>query len=149
MTFLYFYFLFFLQTPLRLPVLAKKSRRLFALSPYYRSQKIADAYSKWKSLQSAVCICQQYIWSRKSISLSFTYFYFYFNSDICRGRHGCDRMVGGFTTTYAISAYHHKSCEFEPHSWQGVLDTTLCNKVYSDKNVIILDRFDMVVLMDI
>jgi hypothetical protein len=25
---------------------AKKSRRLFALSPYYRSQKIADAYSK-------------------------------------------------------------------------------------------------------
>jgi hypothetical protein len=58
-------------------------------------------------------------------------------------------MVGGFTTTYAIGAYHHKSCEFEPHSWQGVLDTTLCNKVYSDKNVIILDRFDMVVLMDI
>jgi hypothetical protein len=24
-----------------------------------------------------------------------------------RGRHGCDRMVVGFTTTYAISAYHH------------------------------------------
>jgi hypothetical protein len=24
-----------------------------------------------------------------------------------------DRMVGGFTTTYAISAYHHWSCEFE------------------------------------
>jgi hypothetical protein len=66
----------------------------------------------------------------------------------CRGR---DRMVVGFTTTYAISAYHHKSCVFEAHSWQGVLDTTLCNKVYSDKNVIILDRFDMVVtvLMDI
>jgi len=60
-------------------------------------------------------------------------------------------MVVGFTTTYAISAYHHKSFEFEAHSWQGVLDTTLCNKVYSDKNVIILDRFDMVVtvLMDI
>ena len=66
----------------------------------------------------------------------------------CRGR---DRMVVGFTTTYAISAYHHKSCVFEDHSWQGELDTTLCNNVYSDKNVIILDRFDMVltVLMDI
>ena len=27
---------------------------------------------------------------------------------------------------YAISAYHHYSCEFEPRSWRGVLDTTLC-----------------------
>jgi len=35
--------------------------------------------------------------------------------------------VVGFTTTYAISAYHHKSCEFEPSSWQGVLDTILCD----------------------
>ena len=32
------------------------------------------------------------------------------------GRRGRDRMVAGFTTTYAISAYHHKSCEFEPRS---------------------------------
>jgi hypothetical protein len=24
-----------------------------------------------------------------------------------RGRRGCDGMVGGFTVTYAISAYHH------------------------------------------
>ena len=28
------------------------------------------------------------------------------------GRH----MVVGFTTTYVISAYNHKHCEFEPHS---------------------------------
>jgi hypothetical protein len=33
------------------------------------------------------------------------------------GRHGHDHMVVGFTTTYAISAYHHWSCEFE--SWSG------------------------------
>jgi len=26
---------------------------------------------------------------------------------IGRGRRGRDRMVGGFTTTYAINAYHH------------------------------------------
>jgi hypothetical protein len=38
-------------------------------------------------------------------------------------------MVVGFTTTYAISAYHHYSCELESHSWRGVLDTTLCDKV--------------------
>ena len=38
-------------------------------------------------------------------------------------------MVVGFTTTYAISAYHHQSCEFESCSWRGVLDITLCNNV--------------------
>jgi len=38
-------------------------------------------------------------------------------------------MVVGFTTTYAISAYHHKR-HFESHSWAGVLDITLCDKVY-------------------
>jgi hypothetical protein len=43
---------------------------------------------------------------------------------ILRGR---DRIVVGFTTTCAISAYHHKSCEFEPRSWRGVLDNT-CDK---------------------
>ena len=46
-----------------------------------------------------------------------------------RGRRGRDRMEVGFTTTRAISAHHHESCEFEPHSWQCVLDTTLCDKV--------------------
>ena len=46
-----------------------------------------------------------------------------------KGRRGCGRMVVGFTTTCAISAYHHYSCEFEPRSWRGVLKTTLCDKV--------------------
>ena len=31
-----------------------------------------------------------------------------------RGHCGRDHIVVGFTTTYAISAYHHKRCEFEP-----------------------------------
>ena len=31
-------------------------------------------------------------------------------------RHGRDRMVVGFTTSYAISAYHHLRCEFESRS---------------------------------
>jgi hypothetical protein len=34
----------------------------------------------------------------------------------CRGCWGRDRKVVGFTTTYAISANHHWSCEFEPLS---------------------------------
>ena len=38
-------------------------------------------------------------------------------------------MVVGLTTTCAINAYDHYHCEFEPCSWQGVLDTTLCDKV--------------------
>ena len=33
------------------------------------------------------------------------------------------------TTTTTISVYHHWNCEFEPRSWRGVLDTTLCDKV--------------------
>ena len=37
--------------------------------------------------------------------------------------------VDGFTTTCAVNAYHHWSCEFEPPSWLVVLDTIVCDKV--------------------
>jgi len=46
-----------------------------------------------------------------------------------KGCRGCDCMVVGFTTTYAISVVHHESCEFESRSWRDVLDATLCDKV--------------------
>ena len=46
-----------------------------------------------------------------------------------KGRRGRDRMVVGFTITYAIIAYNNLSCEFEPRSWRDVLDTTLYNQV--------------------
>jgi len=39
------------------------------------------------------------------------------------GRHGCDGMVVGVTTTYVTSAYHHKRVEFKFCSWRGALDT--------------------------
>jgi hypothetical protein len=39
-------------------------------------------------------------------------------------RRGHDRMVVGFTTTYAISSYHHYRYEFESRSGRGILDTT-------------------------
>ena len=35
------------------------------------------------------------------------------------------RMVVEFTTTCAISVYHHKMCEFESRIWRGVNDTAL------------------------
>ena len=54
----------------------------------------------------------------------------YIHCTLCWNR-GHDRIVVGFTTTCAISVYHYWSCEFEPCSWQGVLDTTLCDKVCS------------------
>jgi hypothetical protein len=31
-------------------------------------------------------------------------------------RDGRDYMAVGFTTTYAINAYHHQRCEFKSHS---------------------------------
>jgi hypothetical protein len=31
--------------------------------------------------------------------------------------------------TVPIIVYHHLGCEFEPHSWRGVLDKALCDKV--------------------
>jgi hypothetical protein len=42
-----------------------------------------------------------------------------------------------FTTTCAISAYHHWCCEFEPRSWRGLLNT-LCDSlsVTCDRSVV-------------
>ena len=58
---------------------------------------------------------------------SFIKWDFLYDSD--RDRHGRDRIVVGFTTTYAISAYHHERCEFESCLWRAVLDTALCDKI--------------------
>ena len=38
-------------------------------------------------------------------------------------------MVVGFTTSWAIGAYHHQRCEFKSCWLRDVLDTTLCDKV--------------------
>ena len=44
------------------------------------------------------------------------------NISCFRGRRGHD---GG-------SWIYNQSCEFEPHSWRGVLNTTLCDKFVRD-----------------
>ena len=46
------------------------------------------------------------------------------------GRRGRNSMVIGFTTTYVISVYNYHSPESESHSWGGVLNIALCDKVY-------------------
>jgi hypothetical protein len=67
--------------------------------------------------------------------LQFTYYFislnwiYYWSINSSWGRRGRDGMVVKFTTTCVISAYHQQSCDFESHSWRGVLDTTLCDKV--------------------
>jgi hypothetical protein len=72
-------------------------------------------------------ICQET--SMKQIYLVvFSYCWIHF---ICNGgRRGRDRMVVGFITTYAISAYHHWCCEFESRSVWDVQHYVI--KVVSD-----------------
>jgi len=48
---------------------------------------------------------------------------------ILRGRRGRDRMVVGFTTTYAIGAYHHWMLWVRIPLRRGALDTKLCDNV--------------------
>jgi hypothetical protein len=57
----------------------------------YLYRTVAHIYNK--SLLKRLCYVKVYL----SIE----------NTIVNRDCHGCDRMVVGFTTTYAISAYHH------------------------------------------
>ena len=54
----------------------------------------------------------------------FTVSYTFYPWLTCGSRLYHDRMV------VANNAYHYLSCKFESRSWQGVLDTTLCSKLY-------------------
>ena len=53
-------------------------------------------------------------------------------SNLYRGHCGLDRMVVGFITTYAINAYHHLHCEFEPLSGKVHLIQNYVIKFVSD-----------------
>ena len=52
--------------------------------------------------------------------MTYIYIYILLKLNILANRRGRDRMVVGFTTTYAISGYHHWCCEFESRSRRGV-----------------------------
>jgi hypothetical protein len=60
-----------------------------------------------------------YVSGVKWLNSSFIYIFFSIHL-VWEGHCGRDRMVVGFTTTYAISAYHHWCCEFESRSGRGV-----------------------------
>jgi hypothetical protein len=55
---------------------------------------------------------------------------YFFLSQLGEWGRGRDRIVVRFTTTSAISTYHHLRYKFESRSWRDVLDTTLCDRVY-------------------
>ena len=93
----------------------------------YRASKVSNDvyifswYQFWFWFDKILNLFWQWYFLCSFFYLLFQYF--------CRGRRGCDRLVVGFTTICAISAYHHLRCEFEPCSWRGVIDRTLCDKV--------------------
>ena len=80
------------------------------------------AYFIWKLRDWISC----YVYRKEILELFLTHKGSLIDS---RGHRGRDHMVVGFITAYAISGYHHLSCEFEFHSRQGMHDTTLCDKV--------------------
>jgi hypothetical protein len=84
--------------------------------------------NSWHIHLSSDCINQMDLY-RKSSWIDILYLIQYEPTYLQRGHRGRDHMVVGFTTTYAISAYHHWCCEFESRSWRGLFDKTLCYKV--------------------
>jgi hypothetical protein len=69
-----------------------------------------------------------------------------YNSGGCRVR---DRMVVGFTTTYAISAYHHWCCEFESRSGRGVQHERWATQTQPTESLVkfCLDKFHSRILI--
>ena len=107
------------------------SKSLFKITEFFRRRKNSVArlslYATfWYLVRLSLYAT---FWYLVRLSLYATFWYlvrlFYFGG-CC---HDHLSFVVGFTTTYAISAYQHQSCEFEPYSCLGVLYTTLCDKV--------------------
>ena len=72
-------------------------------------------------LRSLPWLYPGYIWQYCYVSKCFTHIFF-------EGPSWSWLYGSWIRTIYAISAYHHKRCEFEPRLWRGALDTTLCDK---------------------
>jgi hypothetical protein len=74
-------------------------------------------FALYKQFQLVNLVC----YNNEFIATCYVIWYSEWNAyNILQGRRGRDRMVVGFTTTYAISAYHHRCCEFESRSGRGV-----------------------------
>ena len=96
----------------------------------YDTLRLINKYKRWRVLFIITVLTQPWpgfpnarcrgLFFIRTNQSTLTYF---------EGRGGRNRMVVGFTTTYAISAYYQWCCEFEVRSGRSVLDTTLCDKV--------------------
>jgi hypothetical protein len=73
------------------------------------------------------------------ITYSCTHLYIAFIFIFMWGRRGRDRLVVGFTTICAISAYHHWYCEFESRSGRGVQHYVISLRVTCDRSVLFPD----------
>ena len=62
--------------------------------------------------------------------------------------HSHGRMVVGFTTTCAISAYTTKVMSLNPVHGEPVLDTTLCNKVCQRQVVVFYEYYSFLHLQN-
>jgi hypothetical protein len=98
---------------------------------YYSEPMVFSVVRVVQSLVSLVVFCRSLfvllsVFHWPMYCLSFFDLRLLITSLIFRGR---NRLVVGLKTTYAISAYHHYSCEVKFRSWRDVLDTTLCDKV--------------------
>jgi hypothetical protein len=97
-------------------------------------------YSKWSQLISSdalvILILQLLVRSVQNIEhetlVSFFFVYILItNLKRYKGRRGRDgRMVVWFITTCSIKSIWPLSCEFQSHSWRGVLKSTLSDTVY-------------------
>jgi hypothetical protein len=75
-----------------------------------------------------------------SESVVFFVFHFITICDVTIGNHsdrrGSHSIVVGFTTTYAINAYHHWCCEFESRLGRGVQHYVIKFSVTCDRSVV-------------
>jgi hypothetical protein len=78
----------------------------------------------WKGDWCWIVTCRCQLLNRRLVSFSgqlkifWNILYIFPNYSLKKGpSYGHGRMVVGFTTTCAISSYHHWSCEFESCSW--------------------------------
>jgi hypothetical protein len=81
--------------------------------------KSASGIENYVQVESQLPELKTTLSSWKSFCFKFKILKLTFKSKI-GGRRGHDRMVVGFTTTYAISVHHHWCCELESWSGRGV-----------------------------
>jgi hypothetical protein len=108
-------------------------RRIYLVADKLNLKHIKTSYSRLKFNKSLDLKIQHLCWRMVNIMTADPkfgrYICYKLNQFSCiifkscyssRGRRGRDRMVVGFTTIYAISAYHHWCWELESRSGRGV-----------------------------